>query len=72
MVGAFLGWLPALLVIVLASLAGTVVGLALMKVRKADLQSAHPYGTFLAPAAFIVFVWGDTIVRWYLSLFRRP
>jgi leader peptidase (prepilin peptidase)/N-methyltransferase len=71
MVGAFLGWLPALLVIVLASFAGTVVGLALMKVRKADLQSALPYGTFLAPAAFVVFVWGETIVRWYLSLFRR-
>ncbi|MBM3311894.1 MAG: prepilin peptidase [Candidatus Aminicenantes bacterium] len=72
MVGSFLGWLPALLVIVLASLAGTVVGLALMRLRKADLQSALPYGTFLAPAAFVVFVWGETLLRWYLSLFRRP
>jgi len=70
MVGAFLGWLPALLVIVLASLAGTVVGLAVVRIKKKDLQYALPYGTFLAPAAFIALMWGDAILRAYLGLFR--
>ncbi|MBM3293548.1 MAG: prepilin peptidase [Candidatus Aminicenantes bacterium] len=71
MIGSFLGWLQALLVIVLASLAGTVVGLSLLKLKKAGLQSALPYGTFLAPAAFIALVWGDALLRAYLSLFGR-
>lgn len=71
MVGAFLGWLPALLVIVLASLAGSIVGLALIWIKKKDLQYALPYGTFLAPAAFVVLMWGDALLRAYLSLFRQ-
>jgi leader peptidase (prepilin peptidase)/N-methyltransferase len=71
MVGAFLGWLHALLVIVLASLAGTAVGLTLIWVKKKDLQYALPYGTFLAPAAFIALIWGNAMLRAYLALFRR-
>jgi len=71
MVGAFLGWIHALLVIVLASLAGTVIGLTLVRLRKADFQSALPYGTFLAPAAFVALVWGDALMTAYLRLFRR-
>jgi leader peptidase (prepilin peptidase)/N-methyltransferase len=71
MVGAFLGWLPALLVIVLASLAGSIIGLAVVKLKKEDLQYALPYGTFLAPAAFIVLMWGNQILTAYASLFRR-
>jgi leader peptidase (prepilin peptidase)/N-methyltransferase len=28
-----------------------------------------PFGVFLAPAAVVVLVWGDTLVEWYLSRF---
>jgi len=70
MIGVFLGWLPALLTIILASLAGVVAGIAVILVRKRDLQFALPYGTFLAPAAFVALVWGERILAAYLSLFR--
>ena len=25
-----------------------------------------PFGVFLAPAAMIVLLWGDTLIAWYL------
>jgi leader peptidase (prepilin peptidase) / N-methyltransferase len=70
MIGIFLGWLPALLTIILASLAGVLAGIAIIVVRKRDLQFLLPYGTFLAPAAFVALVWGEGLIRAYLGLFR--
>lgn len=45
--------------------------MAFVLVRKKDLQAELPFGTFLAPAAFVALVWGDTIIAAYLGLFRR-
>jgi leader peptidase (prepilin peptidase)/N-methyltransferase len=70
MIGIFLGWLPALLTIILASLAGVIAGIVVIVVRKRDLQFLLPYGTFLAPAAFVALVWGNRIILAYLGLFR--
>jgi leader peptidase (prepilin peptidase)/N-methyltransferase len=70
MIGIFLGWLPALLTIILASLAGVLAGLAIIIVRKRDMQFLLPFGTFLAPAAFVSLVWGNGIILAYLELFR--
>ncbi len=71
MVGAFLGWARAFLTLILASFGGAIAGVFLLIVRKKGLQTALPYGTFLAPAAFIALIWGERIVRTYLSLFHR-
>ncbi|MDH7512943.1 MAG: prepilin peptidase [Clostridiales bacterium] len=70
-VGAYLGWLKAFLTLILASLAGAVVGLFLLYFRKKDLHYALPFGTFLAPAAFFSLVWGERLIAAYLSLFRQ-
>jgi leader peptidase (prepilin peptidase) / N-methyltransferase len=70
MIGIFLGWLPALLTLILASLTGVAAGIAVIVVRKRDLQFLLPYGTFLAPAAFIALVWGNRLIAAYLGLFR--
>jgi leader peptidase (prepilin peptidase)/N-methyltransferase len=71
MVGVFLGWLPALLTIILASFAGVLAGIVVIVSRKKDFQFLMPYGTFLAPAAFVALVWGGRILRAYLGLFGR-
>lgn len=71
MVGAYLGWLKTLLTLILASFAGALVGIIIITAKKKDLQYMLPYGTFLAPAAFIALVWGDRIIQAYLSLFSR-
>jgi leader peptidase (prepilin peptidase) / N-methyltransferase len=70
-VGAFLGWRGTLLTLVLASFSGAFVGAFLIAFRKKDLQHALPFGSFLAPAAFVALVWGDRLVRAYLSLYTR-
>jgi leader peptidase (prepilin peptidase)/N-methyltransferase len=69
MVGAFLGWLNALLTIILASVAGAVVGILMILLRKKDLQYMLPFGSFLAPAAFVALVWGGRIWAAYFGLF---
>ncbi len=71
MVGAFLGWRLALLTIMLGSLVGALVGVFFIVRRKKSLQFALPFGTFLAPAAFIALVWGERIISWYLGLYRH-
>ncbi len=71
MVGAFLGLARTLLVLVLASFVGALVGVFFILRRGKDFQFALPFGTFIAPAAFVAMLWGESIVRAYLSLYPR-
>lgn len=71
MVGAYLGWQRTLLVLILASFTGALFGLYLIARKGKDAQFALPFGTFIAPAAFVAMLWGERIVRTYLSLYKR-
>jgi len=71
MIGAYLGLARTLLTLILGSFVGAVVGVFLIVRRKKDLQFALPFGTFLAPAAFVAALWGERIVSAYLGLYRR-
>lgn len=68
MVGACLGLKLALFVILLASFAGTVYGLVLMRTGK-SARTAVAFGSFLAPAAAFSLLYGTRVVAWYLSAF---
>jgi leader peptidase (prepilin peptidase)/N-methyltransferase len=68
MFGALLGPVGAFLTISLAAFAGALAGGLLMARRRGDLRSELPFGTCLAPAAMVVFLWGDRAVEAYLSL----
>lgn len=70
MVGAYLGWQMAFFTLILASLAGALVGIFFVLFKKKDLQYSLPFGTFLAPAAFFSLIWGEKIISAYLSLFK--
>jgi leader peptidase (prepilin peptidase)/N-methyltransferase len=70
MLGAFLGWQPMLLTVLLAALAGTLVGLAAVAFRGRDMRHALPLGTFLGAAGIGVVFFGDPILSWYRGLFR--
>jgi leader peptidase (prepilin peptidase)/N-methyltransferase len=71
MIGAYLGLARTLLTLILASFVGALVGVFFIVRRKKDLQFALPFGTFLAPAAFIAALWGERIVSAYLGLYKR-
>jgi leader peptidase (prepilin peptidase)/N-methyltransferase len=69
MVGAFLGWPQVILTLVLSSLAGSLVGVALIATGRSSMGSKLPYGTFIALAALAASLVGTPIVSWYVSLF---
>jgi len=69
MIGTFLGWRKTLLTLILASIFGALIGIALMMIKKKNFQYSLPFGTFLGPAAFVSLVWGDRIIAAYLGLF---
>jgi leader peptidase (prepilin peptidase)/N-methyltransferase len=71
MVGAYLGIWRTLLTLVLGSFVGALVGVFIIVRRKKDLQFALPFGTFLAPAAFVSALWGQKIIDAYLALYRH-
>jgi len=58
MIGAWLGVQSILLVIVISSALGSVVGLSLMALRGRDFKSAIPFGPFLAVAALVYLLQG--------------
>jgi len=67
MMGAFLGVGGVFGAIFLASLAGSVFGILLIVLGKGSRRTAIPFGTFLAPAAIALCLYGDSLVRLYRS-----
>jgi leader peptidase (prepilin peptidase)/N-methyltransferase len=63
MIGAFLGWQMIFPVLFIASFFGSLYGLALMR-RGGTGKTAVAFGSFLAPAATLVFAVGRQL--WYL------
>jgi leader peptidase (prepilin peptidase)/N-methyltransferase len=68
-IGAWLGWkmLPA--VILLSSLVGAVVGIAMIAFARLGRNTPIPFGPYLAAAGLIALFWGPEINRTYLRLF---
>ena len=71
MIGAFLGWKMVFPVLILASLAGAVYGIYLMR-RGASARTAVPFGSFLAPSAAFVYVFGAPLWGGYLHFVMGP
>jgi leader peptidase (prepilin peptidase)/N-methyltransferase len=71
MVGAFLGWKPVVLTLVLSSLIGSLVGVAVIALRRGGLKYALPFGTFIAIAALAASLFGARIIDWYVGLYRQ-
>jgi leader peptidase (prepilin peptidase) / N-methyltransferase len=66
MIGAFVGWKLAIVALMLASLAGSLVGVALIVSRRGGMKYALPFGTFLAVGAAAAATVGPALVDWYL------
>jgi leader peptidase (prepilin peptidase)/N-methyltransferase len=66
MIGAFIGWKGVLFTIFVASLTGTLAGMALIVRRREGMKLAVPFGPFLAAGAIAYLFTGVEIMRWYL------
>jgi leader peptidase (prepilin peptidase)/N-methyltransferase len=71
MIGAFIGWKGVLFTILCSSFIGSVVGVAMMFISKADSKYAVPFGPFLSFGAMIFVLFGDPLISWYFGLFQR-
>ena len=67
--GAWLGWQAILPVLLLASLAGAVIGLILIVFGGRERSAPLPFGPFLAAAGFVMLIWGPQVLALYGTLF---
>jgi len=65
MIGAFIGWKLTLVTLVMASFAGSAIGIALIVSRRGGLKYALPFGTFLALGAAAAATVGPGLLDWY-------
>lgn len=71
-IGAVLGWKSIPFVILSFSVIGSLVGIFFMFRTKAGLNTAIPYGPFLAGGALLYIFGGHWLADMYVSLFIPP
>ncbi len=69
MIGAFLGWQPMLVTLLIASMSGSLFGVGMMVLKRGDMKYALPLGSFLAAGALIATHVGEPLVEWYLGFY---
>lgn len=68
LIGAWGGWHVLPLTLLLSSVVGALIGVCLLRLRKASMGSTMPFGPYLAIAGWIAMLWGDEIYASYLQL----
>jgi len=68
MIGAFIGPQGVLVTVLLASLSGSAVGLALIALGRGDRKMRLPFGVFLAAGALAALFFGPALVERYMQL----
>jgi leader peptidase (prepilin peptidase)/N-methyltransferase len=69
MVGAFLGAPLTLFTIMVGSLIGSIIGLAVIQFGGKSRDYELPFGTFLSAAAIVAVLYGEELIRLYQDLF---
>jgi leader peptidase (prepilin peptidase)/N-methyltransferase len=69
MIGAFLGWKAVLVTLVLSSVLGALAGGLLMLIKRAGMETAVPFGTFLAVGALASMFVAEPFLDWYINSF---
>jgi leader peptidase (prepilin peptidase)/N-methyltransferase len=67
MLGAWLGWQALPVVVLLASVAGASIGIALVLLRGHDRNVPIPFGPYLAVGGWVALLWGPQITTTYLG-----
>jgi leader peptidase (prepilin peptidase)/N-methyltransferase len=71
MIGAFVGWQLTIVTLMLASFAGSIIGVLLIVTRRGGMKYALPFGTFLALGAALAATVGPGLLDWYLGFWNR-
>ena len=65
--GAWFGWQSLAAIIMLSSIAGAIIGIALILFKNQSLGKKIPFGPYLAIAGWIFMLWGEKINSIYLQ-----
>lgn len=67
LIGVMLGWQRVVLAVMLAYLIGSITAAILVLFKKEEWKSKIALGPFLAIGTFIVLLYGEKILKWYLA-----
>lgn len=67
--GLFLGFKLTLLMMFFSFIIGGAVGVYLLRFKKQNGRSEMPFGPSIIMATFLMMLWGEKILTWYLNLF---
>jgi leader peptidase (prepilin peptidase)/N-methyltransferase len=67
-IGAFLGWKAVIFSLMLSSMIGSAVGVALIALHKREWSSRLPYGPYIALASAIWLFGGKRLVGWWFGM----
>ena len=65
--GALLGWQSLLTIILLSSVVGAVIGIALLSIQGKDKATPIPFGPYLAIAGWVTLLWGSQLQAFYFN-----
>ena len=68
MLGAFLGLKAVPFIILVSSLAGSIIGLSIMAFQRKGRHLAIPFGPYLALGAIVYVFYGPQLINWYLTI----
>ena len=68
LLGAWLGWQYLPQIIIISTLSGSLVGIALIMSKKINREKPIPFGPYIAAAGYIALIWGEEINQQYLSI----
>ncbi|HKN87243.1 MAG TPA: A24 family peptidase [Nitrospiraceae bacterium] len=71
MIGAFLGWKPVLLTMLIGAILGAIVGVALIVLKVLRRDQYLPFGPFLAFGAIISMFFHQELFAWYIGFITR-
>lgn len=67
--GLVVGFPNVVVAFLLAAVSGGLVALILLATRVKGRKDAIPFGPFLATATWVIMLWGQQLLDWYLNLF---
>ena len=67
--GAWMGWQALPQIILLSSMIGAIIGIALIIIKGRDKNIPIPFGPYLAGAGFVALLWNDELNQLYSAIF---
>jgi leader peptidase (prepilin peptidase)/N-methyltransferase len=65
--GLLLGWQKIIVAMMVGSIVGSLIGIGLLAFKIVKRKQPIPFGPFLAIGIMLAMLFGDSIIKWYVS-----